>query len=166
VDIETHKPLKQGERGLIFAHGASVFSGYLNSDNNPFIEVNGKQWYNTADLGYFTKEGSLILAGRLKRFVKIGGEMISLPAMEDALSQKWPPNEEGPTLAIHANEIEGKRPVFHLFCSVKIETEEANSALKESGFSNLARINEIKQLDEIPKLGTGKTDYQSLKKLI
>ena len=102
----------------------------------------------------------------MKRFVKVAGEMISLPAMEDALSAKWPASEDGPGMAIHAMESEGKRPVFYLFSTLDIELGDANAQLRAEGFSNLSKINRLKKLDSIPMLGTGKTDYQALKALV
>ncbi len=165
VDPETNEALPQGERGLILANGKNIFNGYLKIDNNPFIELNGEKWYKTGDLGYLTETGHLILAGRMKRFVKIGGEMISLPAIETTIAQKYPPSEDGPTIAIHADEKPGERPELVLFTSIEINIKEINAYLKESGFSNLSKIGKVIKLDAIPLLGTGKTDYQTLKKL-
>ena len=165
VDPETNESLPQGERGLILANGGNIFNGYLKIDNNPFIELNGEKWYNTGDLGYLNETGNLILAGRMKRFVKIGGEMISLPAIESVIAEKYPATEDGPTIAVHADEKPGERPELILFTSVEINIKEINVYLKESGFSNLSKIGEVKKLDAIPLLGTGKTDYQTLKKL-
>ena len=139
--------------------------GYLGGVKDPFVEIEGLRWYNTGDLGYLNKDGSLALAGRLKRFVKIGGEMISLPAIEEVLTRKWPASEDGPVLAVHASEAEGKRPELCLFASVDIELEEANEVLASGGFSNLSKLKKFVKLDELPKLGTGKIDYQSLKKM-
>ena len=95
VDLDSYEELPFGERGLILVNGPSVFGQYLGVDKNPFIEIEGTRWYDTGDLGYLNGEGSLFLAGRLKRFVKIAGEMISLPALESALVNRWPNNESG-----------------------------------------------------------------------
>ena len=131
-----------------------------------FYELEGKRWYITGDLGYMDDAGNLVLAGRLKRFVKIGGEMISIPAMEAAIQEVYP-NEEGePRIAITFIEREGERPVLCYFSTVESSVEDANRILKEAGFSNLARVSKYLKLDEIPKLGTGKTDYQTLKKML
>jgi len=166
VDLDSYEPRDQGERGLILVRGPSIFHAYLGEVKEPFVEVKGKRWYNTGDLGYLTAGGSLVLAGRLKRFVKIGGEMISLPALEEALAEKWPTGEDGPVLAIHAVELEGKRPELCLFAAVDIELEQANEALVKSGFSNLSKIKRMIKLEELPTLGTGKTDYQTLKRMM
>ena len=106
------------------------------------------------------------MAGRLKRFVKIAGEMISLPALESALVNRWPNNESGSVLAVDAVETEGQRPDLYLLSSVKIDLDEANEVLRDSGFSNLSKLKHLIELDEIPLLGTGKTDYQTIKRIV
>ena len=163
VDPDTHQILPSGERGLILAYGDNVFSGYLNYPIDPFIVIDNKKWYNTGDLGILSDDNYLTIAGRMKRFVKIGGEMISLPAIEEALSKKWPSTEDGPVLAVHAIENEGEKTKLVLFSAAKISTDDANQVLKESGFSSLSKISKCIELEAIPILGTGKTDYQTLK---
>ena len=86
VHPETEKLLPIGERGLILAKGPNVFNGYLNPGlSSPFATINGERWYKTGDLGYLDDKGFLTLSGRMKRFVKIGGEMVSLASLEEAL---------------------------------------------------------------------------------
>jgi len=165
IDVDSQEILPQGERGLFIVCGDSVFNGYYGKNPpNPFIELNGNLWYNTGDLGFLTENGSLIISGRLKRFIKIGGEMISLPAIETALRNKWQSGgEEMEKIAVSAKEEEGKRPEIYLFTTEDISVDEANNVLREAGFGNLSRISFVKKIDAIPILGTGKTDYQSLK---
>lgn len=167
VHPETHEPLKQGERGLILARGDNIFDGYLNPGLCPFAEVNGKKWYKTGDLGYLDKENNLILSGRMKRFIKIGGEMVSLAAIEDTLIQAaikkgWPLAEEGPSVAVCAKEITGEKTKIYVFTKFPVQLEELNLVLREGGFSNLVRISSVTHLAEIPLMGTGKINYRSL----
>lgn len=166
VHHETMEPLPQGERGLILVRGDNVFSGYLGGRANPFVQVQGKPWYNSGDLGYLDENGALHISGRLKRFVKIGGEMISLAAVEEVLSEKWPATEEGPALAVTAVEQDDKRPRIHVFMKYPVEVERLNDLLSEAGFSNLMKISEVHGVPEIPLLGTGKTDFQALNRLL
>ena len=168
MDLETRKILELGARGLFLVRGDSVFNGYYGKNPpNPFVEIDGKSWYNTGDLGFINENGALIIVGRLKRFIKIAGEMISLPAIEDALKIKLPADEEGkPKIAIDAREEAGKRPEIILFTTENISVEEANGILRQSGIGNLSRIGKVEILEEIPLLGTGKIDYQTLKKYI
>ncbi|OJU80998.1 MAG: hypothetical protein BGO10_03675 [Chlamydia sp. 32-24] len=131
------------------------------------MEVDGKLWYKTGDLGYLDDEGRLVLSGRMKRFVKVGGEMVSLASIEDALLQAarkkgWPTDEEGPSLAICAKEKEGEKTEIYLFTKFATSVSEVNYALKEAGFSNLVRISSCIQLPEIPLMGSGKINYRLL----
>jgi len=174
VNPETLKPLTPPATGLLLVHGPSVFSGYLNySGKSPFVEINGKQYYNTGDLVCIDHDGLLTFQGRLKRFVKLGGEMISLPAIESVLEAGFPalslsngPAEpgKGPVLAVEATEAE--QPELVLFTSRQIDRENANTQIRAAGLSGLHSIRRVVKLDEIPLLGTGKTDYRALKQLL
>lgn len=166
VDEVSHRVKSVGERGLILVRGDSIFSGYLGSISDPFVTIEGEKWYNTGDLG-FLENASLKLAGRLKRFIKIGGEMISLPALEEALIMKFPKKEDGPVLAISAKENnDGTRPVIALFSTIPKDTKEVNDVLREAGFSPLVSIKKVFCLKNIPILGTGKTDYVTLNNMM
>ena len=168
VDPETEQLLQIGERGLILAKGPNVFAGYLNPGlSSPFIFLKGERWYKTGDLGFLDEEGNLTISGRMKRFVKMGGEMISLASVEDALLQmamkkNWPIIQDGPPLAICAKETGGEKTKLFLFTRFPLLADDANQALKESGFSNLVRITSVIEIPEIPIMGTGKTNYRQL----
>jgi len=168
VHPETFQPLPQGEQGHILAKGENIFSGYLNPDlASPFITVDGEEWYKTGDLGYLDEAGRLIISGRQKRFIKVGGEMISLSAIEDALNQKasdknWELAEEGPSLAIIAKEKPGEKPEIKLVSVFKTDSDEVNSTLREAGFGNLVKVSDTIQIKEIPLMGSGKIFYRTL----
>lgn len=166
VHPETIKPLTPPATGLLLVRGPSVFAGYLNySGKSPFIEIDGKLWYSTGDLVCIDHDGLLTFQGRLKRFVKLGGEMISLPAVESVLESAFPSeSDKGPTLAVEATEAE--QPELVLFTSRDIDREDANKKIRAAGLSGLHSIRQVVKLDEIPLLGTGKTDYRALKQLL
>lgn len=171
VNVDTHMPLGIGEQGLILVRGENVFSNYLNKGvTSPFLKVNGKDWYNTGDLGCLDQEGNLTLSGRLKRFVKIGGEMVSLASIEEAIIQDvfkkgLASTEEGPIAAVCAKEIPGEKPRITLFCKFPASVDSVNQILREAGFSNLVRISMVKELPEIPLMGSGKVNYRELNHL-
>lgn len=161
VSLEEHRVLTADKEGLILAKGPNIFAKYLNPNvASPFISLKNEQWYSTGDLGYLDKEGNLIISGRLKRFIKIGGEMVSLGAIEEALQKK--DNKENASVAVCAQEQEGEKAKIFLFTSEHITVEEANQQLKSSGFSNLIKISEVKELPELPLTGSGKINYQAL----
>lgn len=168
VHPESHQVLPVGEQGLILARGPNIFSGYLNKDiASPFIEINGKSWYNTGDLGFLDAAGNLTISGRFKRFIKLGGEMISLAAIETALLEAaerkgWELEEDSPSLAVIAQEADGGKARVMLFTRFVTTVDDANSALRMVGFSNLVKVSEVKHLTEIPIMGTGKINYREL----
>ncbi|MEI9997683.1 MAG: AMP-binding protein [Verrucomicrobiota bacterium] len=163
VDPDTMQLLPTGQRGLLLVHGATVFPGYLHYDGpSPFHEIDGKRWYITGDLASVDADGFIHFAGRLKRFLKAGGEMISLPALEEPLTAKFPPGDKGPQVAVEGVETPEDRRIV-LFTTADITLAEANALLTQSGFRGIMRLDEVRKLDVIPVLGTGKTDYKVLR---
>lgn len=162
------RALPTGQEGEVCIAGPGVFNGYLGSPREPFVYVDGKRWYLSGDRGYLDKEGHLILAGRSKRFIKIGGEMVSLGGLEEELirlakEKHWVTGtEEGPCLAVSGREREVDRPVILLYTTFPISKEDVNAALKECGYGRIVKIAEVRTLDEIPLTGTGKTHYRLL----
>lgn len=162
-DLETGEALPPGKMGMIEVSGPAVFPGYLSHEgDSPFVERDGKRWYVTGDLGEFDADGYLWFKGRLKRFLKAGGEMISLPALEEPFAKAYPPTEDGPRVAVEGVEHEGARRIV-LFTTEEITLREANARLVADGFHGVMRLDEVKRVDKIPTLGTGKTDYKVLR---
>jgi acyl-CoA synthetase (AMP-forming)/AMP-acid ligase II len=163
VDPDSMQPLAQGERGLLLVHGATVFPGYLHYEGpTPFHQLNGKRWYITGDLASVDKEGFITFAGRLKRFLKAGGEMISLPALEEPLTAAHPPGEKGPQVAVEGIESDSGRRIV-LFTTTDIKLADANALLTQAGFRGIMRLDEVRKIDALPLLGTGKIDYKVLR---
>jgi long-chain-fatty-acid--[acyl-carrier-protein] ligase len=163
VDPDSMQPLPAGQRGLLLVHGAIIFPGYLHYDGpSPFHEHDGKRWYITGDLARVDAEGFIHFAGRLKRFLKAGGEMISLPALEDPLASAYPPGEKGPQVAVEGIETPSGRRIV-LFTATDIKLAEANALLTQAGFRGIMRLDEVRRMDVLPLLGTGKIDYKVLR---
>ncbi len=163
VNIDTNERSGEGEAGMLLVRGASVFGGYLNYDGkSPFVQFDGKDWYRTGDLVSIDSDGVITFRGRLKRFIKLGGEMISLPAVEAVLNQHYASeSDEGPVLAVEATPSED-HPEIVLFSAVETDRETVNNQIREAGLSPLHNVRRIIHIDEIPLLGTGKTDYRTL----
>jgi acyl-[acyl-carrier-protein]-phospholipid O-acyltransferase / long-chain-fatty-acid--[acyl-carrier-protein] ligase len=167
VDLEERERVEPGAIGMLLVRGPSVFGGYLQSESpQPFVAFEGASWYRTGDLVREDAAGNLVFAGRLKRFVKMGGEMVSLPAVEEALLARFgrPGDEEAP-LALEALELDGRVDLV-LFTTRPITREEANAAIREAGFSPIHNVRLVRRIEQIPLLGTGKTDYRALKALL
>ena len=165
VDLNSNETLPAGKVGMLLVSGPSVFKGYWGTEDSPFVQREGKQWYKTGDLVEFDQEGFIHFRGRLKRFIKAGGEMISLPALEEPFTTKYPPNDEGIRVAVEGVETERGRQIV-LFTTFPLELAEANDLLVKSGFRGVMRLDAVRQLKEIPQLGTGKIDYKALRAIL
>lgn len=153
-----------GESGMLLVRGPSIFSGYLNfGGESPFVQWNGKRWYRTGDLVHCDPDGWLTFDGRLKRFVKLGGEMISLPAIESVLLPQFASeSDDGPPLAVETLGA-ADAPEIAVFTVKPATRDQLNQILREAGLSALHNVRQVVRVDRIPVLGTGKTDYRGLK---
>lgn len=169
IHPETEAVLESGADGEICVRGPNVFNGYLGNPREPFIEIEGRKWYRTGDLGYIEADGTLNLSGRLKRFTKIGGEMISIGGVEEVLIKHLLEqnriSSDILSLAVIADEKEEGKSRLILFVTFDFDKDEANQILQNEGFSNLIKISEVKKIEEIPIMGTGKTNYRALQDL-
>ncbi len=163
-DLETDERLPDGKMGMLHVSGPNVFPGYLGAGDAPppFREFDGKTWYVTGDLAELDADGYLVFHGRLKRFLKAGGEMISLPQLEEPFAKKYPPTDQGPRVAVEGIETDAGRRVV-LFTTEPIDLREANALLQAEGFRGVMRLDAVERVERVPVLGTGKTDYKVLK---
>lgn len=160
VHHESGEPVADGETGRLLVSGPNVFSGYLDGNGSPFVEKDGKVYYDTGDLVVKDGHGCLSFVGRLKRFVKLGGEMISLPAIEQVLDDAFGNGEE-PSLAVVPSGNEEHAELL-LMTTQNISRSDVNTAIRNAGFSPLHNIRKILQIESLPLLGTGKIDYRQL----
>lgn len=163
VDVDKWARARSGEIGMLLVRGPSVFAGYIGGGvESPFVEFEGRSWYRTGDLVVEDADGVLTFRGRLKRFVKVGGEMVSLPAIEAVLERLHARDtDEGPVLAVAATPDE-QRPELVLFTTLALDRATVNRQLREAGLTPLYNIARVERLDALPLLGTGKTDYRAL----
>ena len=87
--------------------------------------------------------------------------MISLPAIEDALKEKFPDTKKGPVIAVVEVESDGKNEIV-LASAADIELSAANDIIFAAGFPAIARIRRVVLFDKIPQLGSGKADIQQI----
>jgi long-chain-fatty-acid--[acyl-carrier-protein] ligase len=164
VDPQTDKLLPVGRMGELWVSGPSVFSGYLAyNEQEPFRERDGKRWYITGDLAEVDADGFIRLRGRKKRFVKAGGEMISLPALELPFTRRYPPTDQGPRVAVEGVETDAG-PHIVLFSTEPLTLREANDWLHQEGARGVWRLDEVRQVESIPVLATkGTPNYKALR---
>ena len=163
-----------GETGMLLVRGPSIFSGYLTPENgdpvpSPFVRFEGKDWYRTGDLVMMDETGRLFFKGRRKRFVKMGGEMLSLPQMEDVLQQAFAKLTEGqedgkPFLAVMDFRTGPDSDQVELVAvtTLDLSVQDINQALRQGGLSPIHAVRRVERVAAIPLLGSGKTDYRAL----
>ena len=152
--------------GRLFVKGPNVMKGYLNPDANAkFQALDG--WYDTGDIVKVDEEGFVHILGRLKRFAKVSGEMVSLAAVEDALAGAFPQFGLKFAVAVLAKPDDEKgEKLVAVTNESKLTREQLRDAVHARGLSNLAVPREIKVVPEIPRLGTGKVNLRELEKMV
>ena len=157
---------------MILISGIQVMKGYLkNSEKTSEVlrKIGDKTYYITYDKGSLDEDGFLTIIDRYSRFAKLGGEMISLSAIENNISKLIELNDDN-HIDFIATSIEDEKKgekIVLLICGVD---EDFVYELKEkilATFDNKLMIpSEIKIVNEIPKLGTGKKDFKGAKELL
>ncbi len=146
--------------GLLSVRGPNVMLGYYLYDNPGVLQPPAGGWYATGDVVEIDPDGFVRILGRVKRFAKVAGEMVSLETVEQIANLASPDNRHAAT--IQADPLRGENIV--LYTSDAVLTREAlQAAARELGSPELAIPRKIVTLKELPLLGTGKTDYVTLK---
>jgi acyl-[acyl-carrier-protein]-phospholipid O-acyltransferase/long-chain-fatty-acid--[acyl-carrier-protein] ligase len=154
------------EGGRLFVRGPNVMQGYLNAEPNAaFRALDG--WYDTGDIIHVDADGFLHIRGRMKRFAKVSGEMVSLTAVEDALAGAFPQFGLRCQVAVIARPDADKgEKLIAVTNEPKLQLTDIRAAIKARGLTNLCAPREIVVVTSIPKLGTGKTNHRELEKII
>jgi len=168
-DMECYiKPVDGIERGgHLVVKGPNVMQGYLFHDKpgkiHPPSTHRGAGWYDTGDIADIDDEGNITILGRAKRFAKIGGEMVSLSAVEELAALTWPDINHAAT-AVH-DERKGERIIL-VTEKEGAERKQLQETAKANHIGELTIPKSVMIVDKIPVLGTGKTDYINLSKMV
>lgn len=145
--------------GRLQVRGPNVMRGYLLADRPGHLVPPADGWYDTGDIVHIDEDGYLFILGRAKRFAKLGGEMVSLAAIESWVSACWPDAEHA--VAAVPDRRRGERLVL-----VTTRADAARAALSQyasaAGISELQVPREIRHVARLPLLGSGKPDYAAL----
>lgn len=164
IHTETREELSLDQTGLILVKGVNVFKGYF-KDKEKTEEVLCNQWFCTGDIGRFDEDGFLFIEGRLSRFSKIGGEMVSHGAVEEKLGELYPV-EAGGGHVIVGIPHESKGESLVLLTTSDLSSESVKHDMQEAGMANLWIPKEIFHINEIPLLGSGKLDLKACQKIV
>jgi acyl-[acyl-carrier-protein]-phospholipid O-acyltransferase / long-chain-fatty-acid--[acyl-carrier-protein] ligase len=151
------------EGGRLFVRGPNVMLGYMKFDNPGVIEPPTGGWHDTGDIVVRDASGFLSIKGRAKRFAKIGGEMISLAAVEALAAETWP--AAVPLVVSVPDPRKGERLIL-LSTDKTASRDQLLRAAKAKGMSELSVPAEIMLVDKIPLLGSGKADFQAAAALV
>ena len=149
--------------GRLLVRGPNILKGYLNNDAQAKLAaLDG--WYDTGDIGRMDEEGYLYILGRIKRFAKVSGEMVSLTAVEDALSRSVETfGEEAEIAVVAVADAEKGERLVALTNREEVDLGFMRESIHQAGLSNLAVPRSVYVVAELPKLGTGKLDFPALK---
>ncbi len=150
------------EGGRLFVRGANVMAGYLKAENPGVLEPTPDGWHDTGDIVTVDEDGFIVIRGRAKRFAKIGGEMVSLAAVEALAGELWPGNlsvvvslpdaRKGERLVMLTDAPNATRAAFLAFA-------------REKAAMDMMVPSEVK-VGTVPVLGSGKVDFVSAQKLL
>ncbi len=166
VDPETDEDLPRGAEGLIYVRGPQVMVGYLNRPEMTAAAVKDG-WYNTGDVGRVDEDGFLSITGRLSRFAKIGGEMVSLEAVEAAIEKAAGAAEKSVALTSLPDERRGER-LFAIHAALPLSREETRKRLLSGDLPKLwiPAAEDFIEVDEVPTLlGGSKFNMPKLREI-
>jgi len=166
VDPSSMQELEPDEDGLILIGGPQTMKGYLKDEkkiSEVMAEIDGSLWYKTGDKGHVDADGYLFIVDRYSRFAKLGGEMVSLGSIEEQIKHTVK-NPEVDLLAVNLPDDKKGEKVILLIQGYE-HSEHLKKALLESGMNPLSVPSMILDVEQIPKLGTGKSDFSGAKKL-
>ncbi len=162
VDPETGKDLAAGETGLLAFKGPNVMKGYLHNEKAT-AEAIVDGWYITGDIGRIDEDGFIFITDRLARFAKIGGEMVPMKGVEDAIRTicELPPNSVA--VVKLPDKTRGERVVV-VHVPIPMSPREVVDKLNQSSMPKLwiPDSRSFIEVETIPILGSGKTDYKGI----
>ena len=151
------------EGGRLYVKGPNVMLGYLRAEKPGVLEVPPEGWHDTGDIVTIDEQGFIAIKGRAKRFAKVGGEMVSLAAVEMLAAELWPnyitavssiPDpRKGERLIMLTNKHGATRSEFMAYARSKHASE-------------LMLPAEVVVLDKMPMLGSGKVDQLAIDKFV
>lgn len=148
--------------GLLHVKGENVMLGYNLYDNPGVLIPPEKGWYNTGDIVEIDAQQFIRIKGRVKRFAKIAGEMVSLEVVEKIANTAAPDEQH----AASTQEDPQRGENIILFTTDEtLKREDLKMVAKNLGSPEIAVARKIVIIEEIPLLGTGKTDYVTLKEM-
>jgi acyl-[acyl-carrier-protein]-phospholipid O-acyltransferase / long-chain-fatty-acid--[acyl-carrier-protein] ligase len=151
------------EGGRLLVRGPNVMAGYQRADNPGEIEPPPLGWHDTGDIVVIDRDGFVWIRGRAKRFANIAGEMVSLAGVEDMALDLWPDNP--PAVVAAPDHRKGERIVMAT-TKPGATRAEVQAWMKSKGAAEYMAPAVVLVLETMPLLGSGKTDYVELSRIV
>jgi acyl-[acyl-carrier-protein]-phospholipid O-acyltransferase/long-chain-fatty-acid--[acyl-carrier-protein] ligase len=153
--------------GLLHVRGPNLMLGYWRESNPGVLEppssIFGEGWYSTGDLARVDEDGFIYLLGRVKRFAKVAGEMISLEVVENIADAASPKSRHGAVARPDA----GRGEMIVLATEDRnLKRDQLQQVAREMGAPDLAIPRRVVYVDKIPLFATGKKDYPKLTQMV
>lgn len=161
TDIDSGRVLGIGQEGKIEVKGDLVMKGYFDDIEETSLRIEAG-WYDTGDMGMIDEDGYLWHRGRLKRFVKIGGEMVSLVRVESELNGFISDDIDYCVVEV-PDSLKGARIVVAI--TKEINTKDIINKLSVK-LPKIAVPNQFVLISELPKMGSGKVDFRTVTDLV
>ncbi len=145
--------------GRLSIRGPNIMAGYYLHDAPGVLRAPDGGWHDTGDIVTIDGDGFIAIKGRAKRFAKIGGEMVSLPAVEGYAASVWPGFDHA--IVTRPDERKGEQLVLYTTADAR-DAKPMLAWAKSNGVSELMLPKQVVHLDALPVLGTGKIDYVTL----
>ncbi len=146
--------------GILNVYGPNVMKGYLLADNPGVIAAMADGWYDTGDIVSIDEQGFVTIQGRVKRFAKIAGEMVSLSMVESFINALWPDFQHA---VVNMPDSKKGEQLVLMTTHKAANREDLVKYAKSEQISELSIPRKIVIVDKLPLLGSGKVDYTRIK---
>lgn len=166
IDPETRNCLPSHARGVLCFRGPNVFSGYLESSRDGRKDFDEEGWFVTGDLGRVDEDGFLWIEGRVSRFSKIGGEMVSHLRVEEEINKALDicPGDH-PQLVVSSTQDQKKGEKLVVLSCMEVDFTKVRESFQRRGIPNLWLPRIFVKVEQIPVLSTGKVDWSEIRVL-
>ncbi len=149
--------------GKLIIKGPNLMMGYMMPDQPGVLQPRDSDWHDTGDIVDIDEDGFIAIKGRVKRFAKIAGEMISLTLVESIVNPLAP--DDNHAVVSIPDKKRGEKIIL-VTTAVDLEKSTISQAIKARGYSDLLAPSAIEVVNSIPLLGSGKVDYTKTKALV